>query len=738
MVTLSSSPSLQLAIQYHQAHQLAEAEQIYHQVLAEQPDHPEALYRLGVLAQQRGQLQLAEQFLNNAVQVQPDSVKAWFSLGNLHLTQEEFPQAVIAYRQALALQPDSLPICNNLGYALQQQGLFDEAIKHYQKALDLKPDFIEAEANLGSALHSQGKLSSEQKFYYAQLNNKLAIARKKAGDWKSAAAYYRQVISLQPEQADAYLQLAMTLHEQGQLQEVQSVLLIVLELDLTLDFIEAQANLGNELHSQGKLPSEQKFYYAQLNNKLAIARKKAGDWKSAVNCYKQAISLQPKQTDAYLKLGMILHEQGQVEEAQSVFLQALELKTGWEKADLMGQIYQIQGQLDQAVSAFRQGLMLLNPHYAQAVSNSSNDQPAVFNLNEHIAPQIQFQETIVGKYSFPTIVPVPNSEEVRPFWSVVIPVLNRPEYFPQCLASVLAQWTGPEDMEIVVLDNGSNPPLFEIPHKFGKGMIRYYRFPETVPLQQNWNTAVSLTRGQWIHLLHHDDYVLPGFYTRLKASLEKCSDSVGAAFTGYENIDENLEVIFSQEHNLGDYRGVVKDWIQRIGVSCPLSPPSVVIRRLAYEKLGGYKLDLPYTCDWEFYKRVAVFYDWWYEPGILAHYRQHSNSITTAENKDGSSGIAHRRAIEMSESYLPVELCATITAQSRAYHFEWCMNRALTPLRFGNLAGALQLIQEALKIDDSSEAIRKLFGWLAIDEMTPIRQEIVSRCLVNFPNNCLK
>jgi tetratricopeptide (TPR) repeat protein len=632
---------IQKAVQYSQANRLTEAEQAYRQVLDVQPNHPQALYGLGTICQKMGNYQAAEQLLSQALQFQPDSVETWFALGNLHQLQEQLSEAVNAYQQALKLRPDSAPIYYNLGFILQQQGQLDEAIKCYQKALELKPGFIEAEANLGNALNAQGKLSNEQQLHYAKLNNKLAIARKKARDWKAAIIYY-----------------------------------------------------------------------------------------------KQAISLQPDQTEAYLKLAMTLHEQGQVEEAQAVFEQALERKPEGEKAYLTGLIYQIQHQLDKSVSAYRQGLTLLNPHYAQAISSWSSDQAV--NLNEHLPPPIQFQETIIGGYSFPSIPPVPNSEEARPFWSVVIPVLNRPEYFPECLASVLAQWTGPQDMEIVVLDNGSNPPLFEIPYRFGKGIIRYYRFPETVPLQQNWNTAVALSRGQWIHLLHHDDYVLPGFYARLKTSLEQCSESVGAAFTGYENIDENREVVFSQQHGLGEYRGVVKDWVQRIGVSCPLSPPSVVIRRLAYEKLGGYKLDLPYTCDWEFYKRVAVFYDWWYEPGILAHYRQHSNSVTIADTMDGSCGAAHRRAIEMSQSYLPVESCAAITAKSRKFHFEWCLNRAAIPLKFGNLAGAFQLIQEALKIDDSPESIKKLFVWLTANELAPIRQEIVSRGIMNFDNNYLK
>ncbi len=213
-------------------------------------------------------------------------------------------------------------------------------------------------------------------------------------------------------------------------------------------------------------------------------------------------------------------------------------------------------------------------------------------------------------------------------------------------------------------------------------------------------------------MLHHDDYVLPEFYARLKASLENCSETVGAAFTDYENINQERQIIFTQKHNLENYRGIVTDWILRIGVSCILSPPSVVIRRAAYEKLGGYKLDLPYTCDWEFYKRVASFYDWWHEPGILVHYREQANSITIAENINGSSGVAHRRAIEIAASYLPAKHRAEITARSRVFHFDWCLNRAQIPLKVGNLEGALCLIKEALKMDNSPAAISKLSFWL--------------------------
>ncbi len=604
--------AFQLGVQHQRANRLEAARQEYLQVITAQPQHPEALYRLGILAKS-DRPEAAEKYLSAAVKVQPKFLQAWFGLGNLHQSQGQYQSAELAYRQALKLRPDSAPICNNLGYVLQQQGNWSAAAACYQQALEIEPECIAADVNWGNALYAQGKLSAQKQINYAKLNYKLGLSRHQVQDWETAATYYRQAILMQPELVDAHYHLGLVLQQQR-----------------------------------------------KLTKSLA--------------CYQRVLQLDPDCGSAYYNLG---------------------------------QIYQDLGDLSQAKLNFKLGLKLINSDYAQAIESSA--EVATF-VDSFSVPEIPQGEVTIGDYQFPAISPVPKPEAKRPFWSVVIPVVNRPEYFPECLASVLAQWT--EEMEIIVLDNGSNPPQWQIPDYLGKGIIRYYRFPKTVSLPENWNTAVSLCRGQWIHLLHHDDYVLPGFYARLKASLVTSPESVGAAFTGYENINESRQVVFSQQHDLGNHRGIVADWILRIGVSCTLSPPSLVIRRTAYEKLGGYKLDLLYTCDWEFYKRVATFYDWWYEPGILAHYREQANSITVAENMNGSSGVAHRRAIEISASYLPPEHRAEITARSRAFHFDWCLNRANIPLKIGNFAGALCLIKEALKIDNSPEAISQLSLWL--------------------------
>ncbi|MEH2285555.1 MAG: tetratricopeptide repeat protein [Nostoc sp.] len=623
---------LQLAVQQQRGNRLVEAELLYSQVLEKQPDHPEALYSLGMLAQQMGQPQTAEQWLSAASQIQPDSVKTWFSLGNLRLVQEQFSQAEKAYRQALVLAPNSLPIYNNLGYALQQQGLFEEAINYYQKALELKPDSIETEANLGNALHAQGKLSSNQKMHYAQLNNKLGVARKKA-------------------------------------------------LDL----------------------------------------------KNAVTCYKQAIALQPDLLEAHYNLGLALQEQGEFEEAIASYKKILELNANYGEFYLnVGKIYQQQNQFQKAVSAYRQGLKLINPHYAKAVAAEDAEIPQ----QVPVTPTIPQGEVIVGQYSFPTIPTVADDTDKRPFWSVVVTVYNRTEYLLECLASVLAQWPGEEQMEIIVMHDATTTPVFELVNSIGKGIIHYYRNPQNLGLPGNWNAGVALTRGHWVHLLHDDDYILPGFYSRLQESLEGCSDSVGAAFTGYQNINEKGKVIFSQQ--VYGQRGIAQNWLQNIGVANSLIMPAVVIRREAHEQLGVYHPELTYTSDWEVYKRIASVYDWWYEPETLACYREHANNVTTELLLSGKQMISIRRAIEISDSYLSTEDSAQITAQSRIYYFLYCLQSTLIPLRAGNLAGVWQALEEALKIDRSPQAVAKLFSWLTLEEADPLRDEIASR-IISLP-----
>ncbi|MEC4815301.1 MAG: tetratricopeptide repeat protein, partial [Scytonema sp. PMC 1069.18] len=658
-------------------------------------------------------------------------------------TREDGTESV--RKQTLPTQPknqvakNSLEVSELLQIAVQYQraNRLVEAEQQYRRILEKNSNHPEALYGLGVLAQQKGQLQTSEQLLSAALQVQpdsvkiwfsLGNLRLAQEQFQEAAIAYRQALALQPDSLPINNNLGYALQQQGLFDEAINYYQKALELKP--DFKEAEANLGNTLHAQGKLSNEQQLYYAQLNHNLGVARKKTGDLKTGIAYFRQAIALQPDLVEAHHNLGVTLQQQGELDEAFVCYQRVLELNSNYVEVYFnLGKIYQQQQQLDRAAGAFREWLKRINPHYAQAIETY---QSAENSQEAFVTPPISLTEVTVGAYQFPAIPPVSDAEKPRPFWSVVVTVYNRTDYILECLASVLAQWSGKEEMEILVMDDASKTSLCELVNSIGRGIVRYYKNPQNLGLPGNWNAGIALSRGQWIHLLHDDDCILTGFYSKLQQSLKGCLDSVGAAFTGYENINDKGKVIFSKQV-YGDYKGIApQDWLRKIGVTNPLNMPAVVIRRETHERLGVYHPELTYTSDWELYKRIAATYDWWYEPGILARYREHSNNATTELLLSGTQMISIRRAIEISESYLPSELCADVTTKSRNLHFNYCLQSAKIPLQAGNVAGAWRMLEEALRIDWSSSTVTKLFAWLKQDQAELLRNEIVLK-LISLP-----
>ncbi|MDY6898349.1 MAG: glycosyltransferase, partial [Cyanobacteriota bacterium] len=458
---------------------------------------------------------------------------------------------------------------------------------------------------------------------------------------------------------------------------------------------------------------------------LGLARKQAGDLNNAVSYYQQAIILQSENWEYHYSLGIVLHEQEKFVEAIASYYQALELNPeNWNIYNSLGRIYQVQNKFAEAIAIYRQGLIKLNPSYAQAISENQS-------CNIQTTPFIPQNHVQVGDYQFPRIQPLRDTDKPRPFWTVVIPIYKRKDYILECLANVLLQWSGKAEMEILVIDNASTSPLHELVNSLGGGIVSYYRNSENIGPSNNMNVGISLSRGEWIHVLHDDDSVYPGFYSSLQQSLKNCPEKIGAACSGFEYIDQKGKTVRLGEISSSSVqeKGILKNWVSRIGVCGLVMTPALVIRRTTHERLGGYSCDIPNINDWELHKRIAAFYDWWYEPETLARFRVHSHSETSGSWNSGEMAIQVGKAIEISHSYLPVDSRAEITARARISNFKYCLAHALVPFKNGNLEGTLNIIKLALSIDNSSQSVAKLFNWLAEDDLLPVREALASNLI---------
>lgn len=307
----------------------------------------------------------------------------------------------------------------------------------------------------------------------------------------------------------------------------------------------------------------------------------------------------------------------------------------------------------------------------------------------------------MARYSdgIPLINPVP-SGVFRPFWSVLIPTYNPTErLLTETIQSLLHQDPGPEEMEILVVDDASTTydpePLVT---RLGKGRIKFLRNSKNLGLVQNWNYCLELTTGYWVHFLHQDDTILPGFYNRLRGSIEHNAD-IGAAYCGVNGINSQGVTIWKSTKDRLE-AGIVEDYLERQARWNRIQIAGIVVRRTVFETIGGFHTGLWYASDWDMWKRIGICTKVWFEPECLACFRQHVRSTTAKLRRAGQALTDERRAIEISRQYLPEDIYRLSVRVALLKNMYWALQATKNSFRKGDYASvfnqSVELTQTAL------------------------------------------
>jgi len=222
----------------------------------------------------------------------------------------------------------------------------------------------------------------------------------------------------------------------------------------------------------------------------------------------------------------------------------------------------------------------------------------------------------MGAQRIQAIPPSRNS----PFWSVMIPTHNpRQDYLEKALESVLEQDPGPERMQIEVVDDCSTKvDVASMVKGISGERVSYFQNPINLGLAGCWNACIVRAKGVWVHILHQDDYILPGFYQRLEKAAQSRPE-VGLIATRSFGVDKDgiLESITPRLACLEMGSTAVDAFFY----SNPLRCPGIAVRRAFYEEHGGFRDDLPFTLDWEMWVRAISRSGGIVTPEILAAHR---------------------------------------------------------------------------------------------------------------------
>lgn len=252
-------------------------------------------------------------------------------------------------------------------------------------------------------------------------------------------------------------------------------------------------------------------------------------------------------------------------------------------------------------------------------------------------------------------IPGLSTDVQRPLWSVVIPTYNCAHYLKETLASVLAQDLGPEQMEIIVVDDHSTQDDPEAVVKaYGQGRVQFIRQEVNVGKSRNYADGINKSKGNYIHLLHGDDTVSRGFYKKIQ-DLFKEYPRASAAFCRCDYIDANNKKV-GETNLIQNKKGIVDNFIEQIAVWQLIQPPSIVFKREVYENIGAYDVRLKYIEDWELYVRAAVNYEFCYLPEALAQYRVFPQNSSSKSAKGGQRVKTVHQVLTLIDTYLPKDI----------------------------------------------------------------------------------
>lgn len=222
-----SDSAFAAAVARHQAGALAEAEQLYRQLLAADPSHSDSVHNLGLIALQRGNAAAAADLIGAAIAADDGIAEYHYNLGLAMRTLGRIDDAASGFERATELR-DNYPAAHlNLGNIRWEQGQRDAAAASYERALAHAPQSADTRFNLANVRSEQGR-------------------------WEEAILAYRQILANHPGHAESHNNLGAALLAQGKTADAARH--IERALALKPDLFDAYGNLGRAYMAAGQFP----------------------------------------------------------------------------------------------------------------------------------------------------------------------------------------------------------------------------------------------------------------------------------------------------------------------------------------------------------------------------------------------------------------------------------------------------------------------------------------------------
>lgn len=276
------------------------------------PNHLNVFLNLATLIAKNGsRLEEADLLYRQAISMRSDYTEAYINRGDILLRLNRTQEAKEVYQKALGFENDNPDLLYNMGVVLLSQGQQNEAMAYLNKALEYDPDHSQALLNSAILIQESGSshLNHVARERLLRLVDKgksnervffnLGMLAMDERDMRSAEAWFRRAVQVQPDFRSALFNLALLLSEGERPLEAEPILQQLLHY--YPGHVKGLILLGD-------------LYVNQRN-----------DLNAAEKCYRRILQMEPDNVQAQHNLCVVMVEAGELAEARQCLAKVVEL-----------------------------------------------------------------------------------------------------------------------------------------------------------------------------------------------------------------------------------------------------------------------------------------------------------------------------------------------------------------------------------------------------------------------------
>jgi len=235
--------------------------------------------------------------------------------------------------------------------------------------------------------------------------------------------------------------------------------------------------------------------------------------------------------------------------------------------------------------------------------------------------------------------------------SVILPIYNAANTLSQTLGSLQRQRSA--DFEIVAINDGSTDTSLTILETYAQKDNRIVMVASKhLGLVAALNQGIKKATGRFIARMDADDVSHPDRLHKQQTFLDQNPDIA--------LVSSRIQC-FPRPHVAGGFR-IYEAWLnslctphdiaREIFVESPVVHPSVMIRRVALEAVGGYR-DFGWAEDYDLWLRLHhADYKLAKVPAVLHFWREHNNRLTRSDDRYSAANFLRAKAHYLSQSPL--------------------------------------------------------------------------------------